>query len=67
MGISVEGVGFEKFNYIKRLFRYISIVKYKNSKSIKVFFPAKQDEERELYNLAGNIPFDDRVNYNSEL
>lgn len=29
--------------------------------------PAKQDEERELYNLAGNIPFDDRVHYNSEL
>ena len=29
--------------------------------------PAKQDEERELYNLAGNIPFDDRVHYNSEV
>ena len=29
--------------------------------------PAKHDEERELYNLAGNIPFDDRVHYNSEV
>jgi ATP-dependent DNA helicase RecG len=28
---------------------------------------AKDNERRELYNLAGNIPFDDRVCYNAEI
>ena len=29
--------------------------------------PAKEKEEKELYNLAGNIPFDDRICFNAEV